>query len=1302
MKSPGDFKLKVAHKGLLIVAVVLVLQLLLVSSLSALLVASDKEHVSEAAHRDKAICAARLMFANVDSGVALVKTWRLRNMDFLEDLKESLARAHNLGAEIKRINLSLVEDQSYFKQDAQVAQEETESLLKKIGDISAGGLTFENLREVWYVQRDLNLNLRKTFISLQEYHRRTQAVMVANEYHLKVIMAINFALIALGMLMQTGASFFLASYFSRQFVFPIESLRVNVDRISHGFELTPPIPGNDEIADMDKSFRKMYAELALAAEREHALFDNASDVICILDDNMEVSRLNNAVLRMWGYATDQLLGSHISKVVCDSQWSSMKHSLDCSQSEEPAANFECDVVTESGQKLRCLWSTFWSEQNRSWFCVVHDISEQHRLEQLRESFLTMIARDLQQPLQRIYSHFESLSASTQFSEFAAAKISNSLGTLKRLTGLVGEILDFERLQSPEYQLDLDIQDIRATINSALRDVESLAANKGITVQVESAEILFSYDHAKMVRVLVNLLSNAIKYAPEGGTITITTLSTDNTLKVLVKDDGPGIESTAAAGLFKPFKQVSAGDGKRGGGTGLGLVISKKLVEMHHGQIGLDTQLGEGSTFWFTMPLQAAHASEVASPDASLEPAIAQTEKQSNSPAPVTAAVARRNIFDLAAPMENLGLKRVRLLLIGLPLTFEVIFIACLAAVLIQTNVERSKEIRERDLTLSAMNLCLGYCDAAICALDAGIKSMGGPSVAEPSRLNEVINSLPARAERLRRLANVDPTARPLVMDILKLTDRMQPAVASLGKKLSRSGMYDPYVLKGAHDQLLVVTSRVNQPVNALIEGCKLRQRLSPEKQRQLRTTQSLILGTGLLINILLAVAAANLFAHSIARRLKVMAENTTRLATNKDLLPPVSGTDEIAQLDESFHVMAARLREQRQKERAYLDNSRDVIGSFDQSMSLTSLNPAAEKLWGQSLEELSGRSVIALVYHEDRSSFEQLLMSLKNARPAVERVYDERDEYPPVDAGLQQQVGQFETRLEGSTDLSMLWSVSWSPKEQCYFFVAHDITRRKELERLKREFIAVVSHDLRSPLATIFGTTELMLHAVFGPITDDSRKVFVQVNLQVNQMLELINDLLDLEKLNAGQMQLTHSAVKVGDLLTRASMLCETVLEDRGHSAHITPSDMEVLVDEDRLAQALTYLILELSASLDDSAQIQMTASDGRAGGLRIAITSPNKKTAPEKMAAMQSKLENMHTPSNSIAEQSGSRLRLPLAKTIIEAHGGTVSVGTNITGAPVVYVWVPPSDAAPEEPNAPAEECEGVRISVASMQNHV
>jgi signal transduction histidine kinase len=188
----------------------------------------------------------------------------------------------------------------------------------------------------------------------------------------------------------------------------------------------------------------------------------------------------------------------------------------------------------------------------------------------------------------------------------------TMGVLKRLEsngrhllGLINDVLDLSKIEAGQLTLDLtdySLEDIAQTVRSTL---EPLAADKKLTFKVDVSPKLPAGhgDGRRLTQVLINLVGNAIKFT-DAGEVVITGGTADGSFHLSVRDTGPGISAADQAKLFQEFQQADNAITRKKGGTGLGLAISKRIVEMHGGKIWVESQVGQGSTFSFTVPVRA--------------------------------------------------------------------------------------------------------------------------------------------------------------------------------------------------------------------------------------------------------------------------------------------------------------------------------------------------------------------------------------------------------------------------------------------------------------------------------------------------------------------------------------------------------------------------------------------------------------------------------------------------------------------------------------------------------------------------
>ena len=248
-------------------------------------------------------------------------------------------------------------------------------------------------------------------------------------------------------------------------------------------------------------------------------------------------------------------------------------------------------------------------ENVRLFDEIQDKSRQLEVaSQHKSQFLANMSHELRTPLNAILGYTE-LMADGIYGELPE----KTMGVLKRLEsngrhllGLINDVLDLSKIEAGQLVLDLSdysLEDIAQTVRSTL---EPLAADKKLAFKVDVAPKLPAGhgDGRRLTQVVINLVGNAIKFT-DAGEVVIKATATDGSFHLSVRDTGPGISAADQAKLFQEFQQADNAITRKKGGTGLGLAISKRIVEMHGGKIWVESQVGQGSTFAFTVPVRVA-------------------------------------------------------------------------------------------------------------------------------------------------------------------------------------------------------------------------------------------------------------------------------------------------------------------------------------------------------------------------------------------------------------------------------------------------------------------------------------------------------------------------------------------------------------------------------------------------------------------------------------------------------------------------------------------------------------------------
>ena len=225
----------------------------------------------------------------------------------------------------------------------------------------------------------------------------------------------------------------------------------------------------------------------------------------------------------------------------------------------------------------------------------------------KSEFLANMSHELRTPLNAIIGFSEVLHERMfgELNDKQAEYVSDILASGRHLLSLINDILDRSKVEAGKMELDLTRFDLPAAMDNALTLVKERAGRHGVALALEVDERLDHVvgDERKIKQVLLNLLSNAVKFTPEGGRVALRAVMAGESVEVAVSDTGIGIALEDQAAVFEEFRQVGTDHAGKREGTGLGLTLTRKFVELHGGTIGVKSEVGRGSTFTFTLPVR---------------------------------------------------------------------------------------------------------------------------------------------------------------------------------------------------------------------------------------------------------------------------------------------------------------------------------------------------------------------------------------------------------------------------------------------------------------------------------------------------------------------------------------------------------------------------------------------------------------------------------------------------------------------------------------------------------------------------
>ncbi len=362
----------------------------------------------------------------------------------------------------------------------------------------------------------------------------------------------------------------------------------------------------------DITERKLAEEAIRASEQRIRTIINHMIVgLVIVNQDGFIESMNPAAEQIFGYRAEEIVGRHLLALFGDSKFFSEHTENDTMAFMETLFNQalnrigEFDCLKKNGEDfpVELSLSELKSHEGERYMANVLDVSERREVERLKKEFVSTVSHELRTPLTSIRGSLTLLSvgAMGKLPEQAQKVVAIAERNTIRLIGLINDILDIEKLEAGKLDMVFDNTPMQDILERSEQSVAAFAANNGIKLEIMPSDAVVYADGDRLVQVIVNLLSNAIKFSPKGQTVTVVTENAAGFVQVRVVDRGRGIPEKFKKLLFQRFQQVEASDAKKKGGTGLGLAICKGIIEQHGGQIGVESEEGKGSTFWFRVP-----------------------------------------------------------------------------------------------------------------------------------------------------------------------------------------------------------------------------------------------------------------------------------------------------------------------------------------------------------------------------------------------------------------------------------------------------------------------------------------------------------------------------------------------------------------------------------------------------------------------------------------------------------------------------------------------------------------------------
>ncbi len=352
-----------------------------------------------------------------------------------------------------------------------------------------------------------------------------------------------------------------------------------------------------------------YREEAL---RTQTILDSVIDGIITIDRHGQILSLNRAAETIFGYPAEEAVGHNVTLLMPEPYRRQhddyLAHYLATGERRIIGIGREVEGLRRDGSRFPLELSV--SEIRRGeapvFIGVVRDITERRRIDRMKNEFISTVSHELRTPLTSISGSLGLLAGGAlgSLSEQAAQMVQIAWSNSQRLNLLINDLLDMEKVVAGKMRFDMQWRPLQPVVQHALEVNQSYAERFSVSYALrnEAPELVVQVDEQRLLQILANLLSNAAKFSPHGGRVEVVVKQREGWARVEVIDRGEGVDPAFRSRIFQKFSQADSSDTRSKGGTGLGLVISRELVQHMHGTIDFHSPPGQGATFFFELPL----------------------------------------------------------------------------------------------------------------------------------------------------------------------------------------------------------------------------------------------------------------------------------------------------------------------------------------------------------------------------------------------------------------------------------------------------------------------------------------------------------------------------------------------------------------------------------------------------------------------------------------------------------------------------------------------------------------------------
>ena len=367
-------------------------------------------------------------------------------------------------------------------------------------------------------------------------------------------------------------------------------------------ELRPILRNIDKLMERLEGYIQ---SITLERDKVSLILDCMDEGLILLDENGKVLSINRAARTLFGFPE----GEQVDGALLLTRSRRLRDAIGQCHQKGSAILLDVDALTENARSLRMFISPVsdrqYEGQRVGTSILISDVTELKKAEGIRAQFTANVSHELKTPLTSIKGFTDMLSSGMVADPADQKRFLTMIGVeVDRLIDLINDILKLSELESVAIEQSEEHSDALEVARETADLLSPAAQKAGITLSVEGDHATVAVPKSRLKELLLNLMSNGVKYSESGGSVSARLTCRDGQVVITVSDTGIGIPPEDQGRVFERFYRVEKGRARQNGGTGLGLAIVKHITQLYGGTVGLESQVGKGSTFTVTLPLAA--------------------------------------------------------------------------------------------------------------------------------------------------------------------------------------------------------------------------------------------------------------------------------------------------------------------------------------------------------------------------------------------------------------------------------------------------------------------------------------------------------------------------------------------------------------------------------------------------------------------------------------------------------------------------------------------------------------------------